>query len=253
MNIAPMTILSRSKAYNSIMVADIHTHILHVIDDGSSSVDESLELLKREKRQGVCRVALTPHFDLEQISVEDFLKLRQERYDELVKAIHNEPELMDLKIHLGAEVRYNPNLINVEVEKLAITNTNYILLELPIIQPFNLEETLEHLISLNIVPIFAHVERYSYLNSKSKLLRYKKQGVIMQCNTSALLGKTKRRFILRMIKKGYVDILASDSHNTKKRFPRWDDALKSLGIKQQERIKNNTLMLFANMKEEQNI
>ena len=61
--------MAKNKSNNNFPFADIHTHILHSIDDGSSSVDESLELLKREKSQGVTKIVLTPHFDLENISI----------------------------------------------------------------------------------------------------------------------------------------------------------------------------------------
>ena len=32
---------------------DIHSHILYGCDDGAKTIEESLELLKAEKRQGV--------------------------------------------------------------------------------------------------------------------------------------------------------------------------------------------------------
>lgn len=235
------------------MVADIHTHILHAIDDGSSSVDESLELLKREKSQGVSTVVLTPHFNVDIISLDTFLKLRDERYNELLMAVKNQPELKGMNIYLGAEVAYSPNLVKIDVEKLVVGNTRYLLLELPIMQPFNFKETLEHLNSLGIIPILAHVERYGYLSSKRKLLSYKSQGALIQSNVSALLSKHKRRFVLRMLKKGYIDILASDTHNLDKRMPKWERALNTVDYSLQEKVKNSTLSLFSDIKEEQNV
>ena len=230
---------------NFTMFADIHTHILHSIDDGSSSVDESLELLKREVRQGVTHVALTPHFDLESMSVEEFLKKRQDRYTELLCAVKKEPELSDLKLHLGAEVLYSPNLVNIPAQKLVISDTNFILIELTIAEPFNIEETLEYFNSLGIIPIFAHVERYGYLRSRKRLLRYRNMGVIMQSNTSALLSKISKAFVTRMIKKGCIDILASDSHNINERSPKWDESLKTLRKSDLEKIKRNSKLLFS--------
>jgi len=229
---------------NITMFADIHTHILHSIDDGSSSVDESLELLKREISQGATRVALTPHFDLESMSIEHFLEKRQDRYNALLDAVKREPELKGLKLHLGAEVLYSPNLLKLPARKLVISETNCILIELTIAEPFNIEETLEYFNSLGITPIFAHVERYGYLRSSKRLLEYRNKGVIMQSNTSALLSKNSKAFVTRMIKKGYIDILASDSHNINERSPKWDESLKTLRKSEQERIKQNSLMLF---------
>lgn len=41
---------------------DLHTHILPKMDDGASSSDLSLEMLRMEAEQGVDTVVLTPIF-----------------------------------------------------------------------------------------------------------------------------------------------------------------------------------------------
>ena len=41
---------------------DLHTHILFGIDDGASNLDESIEMLKKLKENGVTDVMLTPHY-----------------------------------------------------------------------------------------------------------------------------------------------------------------------------------------------
>lgn len=226
-------------------ITDIHTHILHSIDDGSSSIDESLELLKREKSQGVTNVALTPHFDLERISLEDFLVKRAEKYKELKEAVKIQSDLQDLNLYLGAEVKYNPNLVKSDINKLVISGTNCLLLELPATEPFYLDETLQYFSENGVTPIFAHIERCASLCSSHKLEYYKNKGVKMQSNLSALLNHSTKGFILRMIKKGYIDILASDSHNICSRPPVWDEALKLLNEREEERIKRNALELFS--------
>ena len=43
-------------------ITDFHSHILPFMDDGSKSVEESLDMLRLLKSQGVDRVVLTPHF-----------------------------------------------------------------------------------------------------------------------------------------------------------------------------------------------
>lgn len=235
----------KNKSNISEKITDIHTHILHSIDDGSSSIDESLELLKKEKSQGVTNIVLTPHFDLEKIPLEDFLKRRNEKYNELLKAVKAEQELQDLKLHLGAEVKYTPNIISCDIKKLMIEGTNCLLLELPATDPFYLDETLKYFSENEITPIFAHVERCPYLLSGKKLKFYKDKGVIMQSNLSALSNNFSKNFIFKMIRKGYIEILASDSHNIASRPPIWDEALKLLDIREAEKIKLNALELFS--------
>ena len=41
---------------------DFHTHILPHMDDGSSSIEESLAMLQAEGKAGIERVVFTPHF-----------------------------------------------------------------------------------------------------------------------------------------------------------------------------------------------
>lgn len=40
---------------------DIHSHILPLVDDGSTSVDMSLEMLDEAYRDGTKEIVLTPH------------------------------------------------------------------------------------------------------------------------------------------------------------------------------------------------
>ncbi len=40
---------------------DIHCHLLYGVDDGSKSIEESVEMLKIAKKQGITGIILTPH------------------------------------------------------------------------------------------------------------------------------------------------------------------------------------------------
>ena len=44
------------------LMRDIHSHILYNIDDGSKSLEESIELLKELEKSGVEEIILTPHY-----------------------------------------------------------------------------------------------------------------------------------------------------------------------------------------------
>ena len=41
---------------------DLHSHILNGIDDGSRTLEESIEILKEEVEFGVTDVVFTPHY-----------------------------------------------------------------------------------------------------------------------------------------------------------------------------------------------
>ena len=55
---------------------DFHSHILPGIDDGSQSLEETVELLRLEARQGIDAVIATPHFYPDRDKPEAFLKNR---------------------------------------------------------------------------------------------------------------------------------------------------------------------------------
>ena len=57
-------------------IVDFHSHILPGIDDGSSSMGESVALLHLEAEQGIHHVVTTPHFYPQYESPEVFLQRR---------------------------------------------------------------------------------------------------------------------------------------------------------------------------------
>ena len=69
------------------MWIDFHTHILPGMDDGAETVQQSIKMLRMLRKQGVDRVALTPHFYAHRESVDSFLDRRQTAFEQLQKAI----------------------------------------------------------------------------------------------------------------------------------------------------------------------
>ena len=61
-------------------LVDFHCHILPEMDDGAKSPIESVQMLEILYRQNVTGCILTPHFYLEENSVEQFLKRRESSY-----------------------------------------------------------------------------------------------------------------------------------------------------------------------------
>ncbi|MBQ2388915.1 MAG: capsular polysaccharide biosynthesis protein, partial [Clostridia bacterium] len=68
---------------------DVHSHILPEFDDGAKSVDESINMLKILKDQGITHVIATPHFKMtdDKKSIDDFLIKREESYQKLISEI----------------------------------------------------------------------------------------------------------------------------------------------------------------------
>ena len=86
------------------MRIDFHSHILPEIDDGASSVGESVEMLKILADAGVECVVLTPHFYRQNESIEKFLDRRGKAYEKLCAATQGISGIP--KLVLGAEVYF---------------------------------------------------------------------------------------------------------------------------------------------------
>ncbi len=156
-------------------IIDFHSHLLQEIDDGSKSLDESLNLLKMEFKDGVKQVVATPHFYPQRDNPEEFLKRRESSAKALLAALEKEIDIP--KLTLGAEVYYFRGISDSEViSELTIDNKKGILIEMPkIIWTDAMYRELEGLYTKQgLIPIIAHVERYlgvfkNYVNL-SKLL-----------------------------------------------------------------------------------
>ncbi len=220
-----------------INMIDIHTHILPELDDGSSSVEESLSMLGMLSNQGVGTVVATPHFYIDEMEPKTFLKLRDESAAKLKLALKDVTARP--KIALGAEFQFYSELYSLDcIEDFCISGTNYILVEMPF-SPWTkyTYQALEHLYTArNIVPIIAHLDRYlEYQNDTETILKLKEAHVLIQINSSYFLNKSTKRKALNLFKKDAVNFIASDSHNITTRPPVIDEAIKIINKKLGER------------------
>ncbi len=215
---------------------DIHSHILPEMDDGSRSVEESKKMLDSFWEQGVEAVVATPHFYIDETSVEDFLKKRESCKEKLILGLGNTKRP---KIVLGAEVQFFPEIYSMDrAEDLCISGTGYMLVEMPF-DEWNkyTYRTLEKLYTAKgITPIIAHVERYLDFQKETDVEIVKKLKdvhALIQINTSFLTSGKTRRKALNLVKKGLVNFLGTDAHNTESRPPQlrlgFDEIYKKLG------------------------
>ena len=107
---------------------DFHSHILPGVDDGSKNLLMSFTMLRRLYKQGVTKVAATPHFYADKQSPDSFARKRDEKWKELRKHLDAEcPEVI-----LGAEVYYFEGISKSDsLSKLKIGETPLILVEIP--------------------------------------------------------------------------------------------------------------------------
>lgn len=225
------------------MIIDFHSHILPGADHGSQSVEESLEMLRMTKEQGIDAVVATPHFYADEDYPEEFLARRNVAKDKLLEAMAGK----DLpKLYYGAEVAYYRGMSRSEALKdLAIEGTNAILVEMPMTKWTDVmyQELEDIRMNLGLIPIIAHVDRYlTPLRDFGIPDRLAELPVLVQANASFFLKKNMAKKAKKLLAKDMIHLLGSDTHNLDDRAPNLGDALEiieeSLGFEALERIKS---------------
>ena len=206
-----------------MQVVDIHSHMLYGVDDGSKTIEESLEMLGISYKEGTLNVVLTPHYEKNNnlYSLEKLLK----HFNELKqKASSLYP---DMNLYLGNEILYEEGILyDLKNGKITtMNNTRYILVEyLPTISYDEMYKSFRNLIQARFFPILAHVERYRCLHKKmDRIDEIRDLGVYLQMNGESIFGgifSEHARWCHKLLKEEQISFIASDAHNSTTRSPR---------------------------------
>lgn len=209
---------------------DIHSHILPKMDDGSKSVEMSLEMLKSSYEQGVTTMVSTSHFYAHHESPEEFLRRRRHAAKKIESLLTDSIP----KIRYGAEILYYPGIAqSEEIRSLAIEDTSLILIEMPFV-PWS-EKIFDELITFQynsrLQVVLAHVERYRSIQSRAIYDKLFDQPFYFQMNAEAFTSFFDRRLALSLIDRGLLHFLGTDCHNMTSRSPNMDEARKVIDKK----------------------
>ena len=197
---------------------DIHTHITPNVDDGSSSIEMSLEMLRSEVAQGVTMVFLTPHsFAFETKRPEDiFEKMRkvQERA---------EAEGIPLQIYQGCEIYTYRDKMGRILQDLkggripSMNGTRYVMAEFDVYEG-DIEDAkycLSRYLEEGWIPIIAHAERYCWTFATLENIRIlKEMGCLVQVNYYDLIEEPNhdiRTCAQELLKAELVDMMGSEA------------------------------------------
>jgi protein-tyrosine phosphatase len=206
---------------------DIHSHILPEVDDGSHSLDESLDMCRRSADDGVTVMVATPHAHDGVHKTRD-PELLQQKVDLLNARLNGRPH-----VTLGCELRFTHDIVkHLCVTKSAPTigGGPYALVEFPhTVVPLGSERPFFELINNGIRPIIAHPERnLSLIAEPQRFYDLVELGVLGQLDTGSItgqFGKKVQRTATLMLEFGLVHFLASDCHNTRNRLPGMSEAV----------------------------
>lgn len=231
-------------------LVETHCHILPGIDDGAPDIETSLKMIKKLQLQGAKAIILTPHYYSDSISLNDFLERRDNAYRELVNALpQDSPKLIP-----AAEVYISQYLFsNENLERIAIGNSGYALIEHPFSSTFS-QGSYDRLLNLNyefgIKPILAHIERYPALMENEDLLdEYIEMGCLVQVNISSFTAASRhiRKKLFKYLETGRIHLIGSDCHNLSSRPPEYEkgvnEIIKKCGKEAIDILESNAAML----------
>ncbi|MDT0539471.1 CpsB/CapC family capsule biosynthesis tyrosine phosphatase [Croceitalea sp. P059] len=196
---------------------DIHNHILPGIDDGAKTAEESIDLIKGFGEFGVKDFICTPH--IMHNYYENTPKTIKKSYKKLKKVLKEEK--YDVKLTYAAEHMIDDNFEHILVkDKILPLNSNHLLIEMSYLQPsINFDVSIQKIQSKQFFPVFAHPERYQYLNCDyEKYEYYKSKGLKFQMNLLSLsnyYGKEINKTALKLLNDGLYDFIGSDVHNSR--------------------------------------
>lgn len=206
---------------------DIHSHILPEVDDGSHSLEESIQMCRASADDGVTVMVATPHAHDGVHTTHDPEFLRQ-KVAEL-----NEQLGGALRVVIGCELRFTHDIVRQVCQTKSaptIAGGPYVLVEFPhTVVPPGSERPLFELMSNEITPIIAHPERNQMLIAEpERFFPIIEMGALGQMDTGSITGQFGKRVqqaVRVMLEHGLIHFIASDCHNTRNRLPGMSEAV----------------------------
>jgi protein-tyrosine phosphatase len=190
-------------------VIDLHCHLLPGVDDGSRSVEQSVEVLRRMQEAGVTAVCLTPHHSSGRVAAG--IPASHDAAFAALSAQAPDGNALSRGVELMLDRSVSPVLL--EHPGLTLAGTRYLLVEFPRIAAAPaVANALQQLTQLGLVPVLAHPERYSSC-SPGAVRRWKSVGAVMQVDAATLLsGRGRGARARELLAHGLADIMAADNH-----------------------------------------
>ncbi|MCD8123149.1 MAG: protein tyrosine phosphatase [Clostridiales bacterium] len=203
---------------------DVHSHVIPGVDDGSRTMDESLQMIRSLAKQGFTGVIATPH---------DSRRRPLTGLDERVRVLACEIRRFypGFSVWPGQETYYHDGLVERLKcgEAYSINHTRYVLVEFePDMAAKQFLLGVRRLSEAGYWPVIAHVERYACLNEEGCLRDAAGYGARFQMNYDSLAGKWYSREVRRcrrLVSEGRIQFLGTDMHRTDWRPPETQAAM----------------------------
>lgn len=196
------------------MYADLHNHLLHGIDDGAKSPEESLAIGRALVTLGFDTVAPSPHAQPRYPGAAAVAARRAE-----VQALFD-AQGVALKLLAGAENVFDEHFLPAMADattRRTINGGRYVLVETPYLGSIPGFPDLCYRLRLKgITPVVAHPERCAQFETKGQAEAAAQVGCVLQLDIGALTGRygrTAKRLSEQFLDAGLYGIGATDVHS----------------------------------------
>src|SRR5262245_9206407 len=167
-------------------MVDIHSHILPGLDDGSRSLEESVEMLKMAVAAGTTDIVATPHANSEFTFQPELIAQKLAEVIAVVGA--------SIRVYTGCDFHLQYENIQDALDhptRYTIDHKNYLLVEFPALMIFNNTADIFHqLQDAGMIPVITHPERNAVLQRRfDDVSEWVADGACVQITGQSFLGR----------------------------------------------------------------
>lgn len=208
-------------------MTDTHSHVVWGVDDGPPTIEISLEMLQIAAANGTTDIVATPHANPK-------YPFQREVVLERIQALNQAAG--SPRVHFGCEFHLSFDNVDHLMENLrqyTINGKQYLLVECP---DFHIgqhtESVLGRMIDAGIVPIIAHPERNPVLRQDmTRAEEWVELGCLLQITAMSItggFGGSAKSASHRLLDRGLVHVVASDTHDPVHRSPSLAEARRAV-------------------------
>jgi len=195
---------------------DLHSHLIPGVDDGSRSMEQSVDTLRRFVEHGITDVAVTPHLRAAEIPGRG--EARIEQRDRLLAELRGHaPD--GIRLHPGFEIMLDAPLDGrvFQDRRYALAESRYYLVEFPVsVGGGPAVAALSQVLQGGATPLVAHPERYHACTLRD-FRSWAALGAVLQVDATVITRPTPRGDMGRqLLEQGIAALLAADNHGDKR-------------------------------------
>jgi protein-tyrosine phosphatase len=197
----------------AFLQADMHSHLLFGIDDGSRNIEETIFFIEALKKLGYSTFIMTPHI------LSDLYPNSKGTIQPVFNQVKsNFPET---NLQYAAEYMIDSDFdMAVETADLLTFHNNYVLVEMSYLgESKNFRDIIFKLRVKGFQPVLAHPERYGYWHRNYKKYEEAKDlGCMLQLNILSVIGyygPAVRDTAFKLLSDHFYDFAGTDLHHEK--------------------------------------